>query len=115
MTFFRPEFFNRLDAVVTFDPLSPESIRAITLKELEELPRREGLIRANIRLQWTEDLVDFLAASGFDRRYGARPLQRAVERLVATPLACYLAENPRVCDAVIRVFLDGNRQVRFQV
>ena len=78
--FFRPEFYNRLDAVVTFDPLGPETIRAITLKELGEIERREGLERAGLKLRWSERLVVWLAREGFDARYG-----RAVAAHAGTP------------------------------
>jgi ATP-dependent Clp protease ATP-binding subunit ClpC len=93
-SFFRPEFYNRLDAVVTFDSLSPETIRAITLKELGQVERREGLERAGLRLRWSERLVAWLGREGFDARLGARPLQRVLERRVVAPLARYLLSHP---------------------
>jgi ATP-dependent Clp protease ATP-binding subunit ClpC len=94
MGFFRPEFFNRIDAVVIFDPLTPPIIRAIAEKELADLSRREGLTQRNLRLEWTDRLLDHLTATGFDPRYGARPLQRAIESTVVTPLARYLVDHP---------------------
>ncbi|MBY0456737.1 MAG: AAA family ATPase [Gemmataceae bacterium] len=93
MRFFRPEFFNRMDAVVTFRPLLPGSVRAITRRELDAIARREGLARAGVSVVWGEELVDHLAAIGFDPRYGARPLQRAIEREVVAPLARWLLAN----------------------
>ena len=96
MAFFRPEFFNRLDAVVTFHPLGAETIRAITRKELAAIAAREGLSRAGVSVRWTERLVDHLAAVGFDARYGARPLQRTIEREVVAPLAKWLLERPHL-------------------
>ncbi len=107
MGFFRPEFFNRIDAVVTFDPLTPETIRAIAEKELREISQREGLIRAGLRLRWTTALLDHLADEGFDPRYGARPLQRAIEMLVVTPLSKYLVDRP-TRDATIVIDVDSN-------
>jgi ATP-dependent Clp protease ATP-binding subunit ClpC len=94
MAFFRPEFFNRLDAVVTFRPLGADTIRAITRKELAAIAGREGLSRAGMTVRWTDRLVDHLAAVGFDARYGARPLQRTIEREVVAPLAKWLLERP---------------------
>lgn len=93
MAFFRPEFFNRLDAVVTFHPLGSETIRAITRKELTAIAAREGLERHGITVQWSDRLVDHLARIGFDARYGARPLQRAIEREVVAPLAKWLLKQ----------------------
>jgi ATP-dependent Clp protease ATP-binding subunit ClpC len=88
--FFRPEFFNRIDAVVRFDALTPRDVRAIAEKELRDLAGREGITKWGVRLAWTEGLLDHLAGVGFDARYGARPLQRAVEGMVVAPLARFL-------------------------
>jgi ATP-dependent Clp protease ATP-binding subunit ClpC len=105
MDFFRPEFFNRIDAVVAFDPLDASCVQAITRKELTDLAAREGLVKARIRLTWTNAVVAHLAQTGFDRRYGARPLQRTIERQVIAPLSCYLLANPGLTDAVIQLDL----------
>jgi ATP-dependent Clp protease ATP-binding subunit ClpC len=115
MAFFRPEFFNRIDAVVTFRPLGPETILAITRKELAEIGRREGLARANLRLTWTDQLESHLAKAGFDARYGARPLQRTLETLVVTPLARYLLEHPDLKDAQVCADLDSAGSVAFAI
>jgi len=93
MRFFRPEFFNRMDAVVTFRPLLPASVKAITRRELDAIAKREGLIRGGVSVKWSEALVEHLASEGFDARYGARPLQRAIEREVVAPLARWLLAN----------------------
>jgi ATP-dependent Clp protease ATP-binding subunit ClpC len=90
---FRPEFFNRIDAIVSFEPLTQASIEAITTKELSEIASREGLAKAGLKLTWSADVVAHLARTGFDRRYGARPLQRTIERLVVTPLSRHLLEH----------------------
>jgi ATP-dependent Clp protease ATP-binding subunit ClpC len=106
MAFFRPELFNRIDAVVTFRPLGESSILAITRKELEAIAAREGLARAGVRLSWTEGLLHYLAKRGYDERYGARPLQRALEALVVAPLSRYLLEHPEARHRVIHLGLD---------
>ncbi len=111
--FFRPEFYNRIDAVVTFQPLHVETIHAITRKELTEIASREGLVRAGLRLSWTERLVTHLARAGFDRRYGARPLQRTLETLVVTPLAEYLLDHPALRATEVRMDLDDRGRVVF--
>jgi ATP-dependent Clp protease ATP-binding subunit ClpA len=99
--FFRPEFVNRIDAVVPFRPLGPDAVRRITEKELGELARREGLARAGLTLAWTPALVDQLAQTGFDPRYGARPLQRAIESAVVAPLARFLVANPALAGRTV--------------
>lgn len=88
--FFRPEFINRIDNVVLFDPLKKEAIRQITMKELSELNQREGIRKRGLRLDFRPGLIDRLLEVGFDERYGARPLQRAIEEWVVQPLAQWL-------------------------
>ncbi|MBI3924711.1 MAG: ATP-dependent Clp protease ATP-binding subunit [Armatimonadetes bacterium] len=75
---FRPELFNRLDRVVPFGPLGPAAIGRIAERELELIRRREGLRYRDLELRIEPGVASFLAESGFDRRYGARPLKRAV-------------------------------------
>ncbi|HEY7116529.1 MAG TPA: AAA family ATPase [Tepidisphaeraceae bacterium] len=107
---FRPEFVNRIDAIVPFDPLTPESIQAIAEKELRDLSTREGLAKSNLRLEWTPAVIDLLAATGFDPRYGARPLQRALETLIVTPLAKYLVSHPKTAGR-LRLDVDAAGQI----
>ena len=92
--FFRPEFFNRIDAVVEFHPLGRESVRVIAEQQLQRLAMREGLAAAGIMLSWTGRLLDHLIAHGFDARYGARPMQRVIETTVVAPLGRLLVERP---------------------
>lgn len=112
MRFFRPEFFNRLDGVVTFAPLGPDTVRAIARKELTDLANREGLQRADLKLEPSPRLVEFLAKEGFDARYGARPLQRTIERLVIAPLARWLLDRPELRGAAVRLDLNDDGTVR---
>lgn len=90
---FRPEFFNRLDAVVAFSPLSQAVIRLITEKELRDLQQREGLDRFGQQLTWTDALVEHLSAVGFEAKLGARPLQRFIETDIVAPLARWMVEH----------------------
>jgi ATP-dependent Clp protease ATP-binding subunit ClpC len=113
LRFFRPEFANRIDAVVSFRPLDPAAVRAIVAKELAELARREGLARAGLRLSWSEPAVDALARAGTDDRYGARPLQRTLETLVVAPLARHLLALPGLRGAEVRIDLDRYGRIEF--
>jgi ATP-dependent Clp protease ATP-binding subunit ClpC len=115
MDFFRPEFFNRIDAVVNFGILDKQVIEEITEKELSELTGREGLERSKVKLTWTNNLVKHLTKIGYEPRYGARPLQRTIEKLVVIPLARYLIENPEVRGELIKVDVDISGKVYFQV
>jgi ATP-dependent Clp protease ATP-binding subunit ClpC len=109
--FFRPEFFNRLSGIVTFHPLDRETAARITRRELNLLNAREGLVRRSLRLTWTDPILNAIAAQGFDSRYGARPLQRTVERMVAAPLATWIVSNPLPPGSIIEVDWDQDHVV----
>ena len=109
---FRPEFFNRLDGVVTFRALSAADVAAIARKELIDLAAREGFVAAGIRLEWSEEVVAAVAQAGYDPRYGARPLQRALEEMVATPLARWKSTHAGIRNATVRVELEPGGVVR---
>jgi ATP-dependent Clp protease ATP-binding subunit ClpC len=113
--FFRPEFFNRLDNVVQFQPLSKNTVEQITEKELLSISKREGLLSKQIKLLWTKEVTDILSAKGFDKRYGARPLQRTIETLLTSPLAKFLLENPNLKDAEIEIISDESEEFNFKV
>jgi len=83
--FFKPEFRNRLDAVVKFAKLDKISMKKIVVKFLNEL--NELLEEKNIRVRPTESLVDHLTDVGFDPAMGARPLSRKINELIKVPLS----------------------------
>ncbi len=91
---FRPEFVNRIDELVIFNPLKAEDILTITKKELDGLKQREGFKKTGLEVQFLPELINHLASIGFDKRYGARPLQRALENHVVMPVAKWMLENP---------------------
>lgn len=91
--FFRPEFFNRIDRIVAFRSLSPEAVRQITRREVGKLLMREGIVRRNLLVEVDEAVIGRLAELGFHPHYGARPLQRAIERAVILPLARILVDE----------------------
>ncbi len=111
MEYFRPEFFNRMDGVVNFAPLNAEHIQSITRKELAEIASREGLTKSKLQLQWTDEVVTRLAQTGFDRRYGARPLQRTIERLVIAPLSRFLLANPGLTNCTLQLNLRDDKEI----
>lgn len=96
--FFRPEFFNRMDRMVVFDPLTPETVEKIAAAELAALAVREGLAVRRITLQFSLALIRHVAQRGFDPVYGARPLQRRVEELIVAPLSTWLVAHPQAAD-----------------
>lgn len=91
--FFRPEFFNRIDHIVSFQPLGKSTILEITRIELNEATKREGFRDRRIELQFDPALIQAVARAGFDPAYGVRPLQRAIEELVVMPLARLLVKE----------------------
>ncbi len=101
---FRPEFFNRLDSVIAFSPLSREVMQQITMKELDDLRRREGLERYGRQIEWSERLIDHLSRTGFQSSLGARPLQRTIEADIVAPLAKWLVQQHAA--PVSRLLLD---------
>ncbi len=111
--FFRPEFFNRLDAVVAFQPLDKRSLYKITEKEIAAVSKREGLAEKGIKLVWKTEIIEHLAKKGFDPRYGARPLQRTIETLLTAPLAEFLLQNPILKDCEIVVNLGTDEHFEF--
>jgi ATP-dependent Clp protease ATP-binding subunit ClpB len=88
---FRPEFLNRIDEIVVFGQLTREQIAEIVEHQLERV--RARLADRGITLDLTEAAKDALAEAGWDPAYGARPLKRAVQRLVENPLAMRLLEG----------------------
>ncbi|MCX7598584.1 MAG: ATP-dependent Clp protease ATP-binding subunit, partial [Armatimonadetes bacterium] len=82
---FRPEFLNRIDEIVLFRPLGAEQIRQIARLMVQEVER--NLAEKGLRLHATESALDVLARAGYDPQFGARPLRRAIERLLVRPLS----------------------------
>jgi len=100
---FRPEFFNRIDHVVAFSQLCLEEIEQIVEIVLQEAGERAGLRRRGIRLAVSQEARRHLARAGFHPTRGARPLKRAVEELVVTPLAVMLAAEPQLAGLTVEV------------
>ena len=84
-THFRPEFINRIDEVVIFEPLAREQIAGIAQIQLNRL--RQRLAERELSLELSDEALDKLIAIGYDPVYGARPLKRAVQRWIENPLA----------------------------
>jgi ATP-dependent Clp protease ATP-binding subunit ClpC len=90
---FRPEFVNRLDKVIVFQPLNREHMRAILQKELNRVLERRGLKNREWAVEWESSALDFLLDRGFNAQMGARPLKRAIEQYVVAPLASNIVEH----------------------
>lgn len=82
---FRPEFINRIDEIVVFHPLDKEQIKMIAQIQMNRL--RARLAEREYGLSITDEALDYLAATGYDPVYGARPLKRSIQQHVENPLA----------------------------
>jgi ATP-dependent Clp protease ATP-binding subunit ClpB len=98
---FRPEFLNRIDEIVEFKPLTEEQLAEIVELQLERL--RGRLAERGIELELTDEAKQVLADAGWDPTYGARPLKRAIQRLVENPLALRLLEGDFADGDAVRV------------
>lgn len=83
--FFKPEMRNRIDQICKFKKLDTLAIKKIVVKFVDEL--KTSLASKNIRLNLNEDVVDMLAAKGYDSKMGARPLARKIDELIRVPLS----------------------------
>jgi ATP-dependent Clp protease ATP-binding subunit ClpC len=90
---FRPEFINRLDKIIVFQPLSRELMRDILKLELKRLQERRGLRNRDWAVEWESSAIEFLLDKGFSPEMGARPLRRAIDQYVLAPLAASLVEH----------------------
>jgi ATP-dependent Clp protease ATP-binding subunit ClpB len=88
---FRPEFLNRIDEIVEFHPLSREQLGEIVELQLRRL--RQRLAERGISLELTDKAKETVADAGWDPTYGARPLKRAIQRMIENPLALRLLEG----------------------
>jgi ATP-dependent Clp protease ATP-binding subunit ClpB len=98
---FRPEFLNRIDEIVVFSALTREQLGAIVELQLARL--RERLAERGLRLELTDAAKEVVTDAGWDPTYGARPLKRALQRLVENPLALRLLEGDFAEGDTVRV------------
>jgi ATP-dependent Clp protease ATP-binding subunit ClpC len=90
---FRPEFINRLDKIIVFQPLSRELMRIVLRKELDRVLERRGLKERAWAVEWEASAIELLLDRGFSREMGARPLKRAIDQMLLAPLAATLVEH----------------------
>ena len=110
---FRPEFLNRIDEVVIFHPLGQEQARAITRLQMNELGAR--LLEQGLTLHAEDSAIDLLCKEGFSQTQGARPLRRAIERLLTVPLSLriLLANIPEHGEVYVQE-LDGKLEINIR-
>ena len=111
---FRPEFLNRVDDIVIFRPLGEEQLSHIVDLRLKDLQRLLG--DRNITIELTSEARHQLLMTGYDRAYGARPLKRAIQRLIQDPLAIKILDGEVLHGDHVKVEADPlNNQLKFEV
>jgi ATP-dependent Clp protease ATP-binding subunit ClpB len=106
---FKPEFLNRVDETVTFNPLGREEIKQIVDIQLKRLVRM--LADRKIRLEMNDRAKAFLADKGYDPVYGARPLKRTIQKLIQDPLALKILAGEIGEGTIVSVDTDGRELI----
>ena len=106
---FRPEFINRIDEVVIFEPLARDQIAGIAQIQLGRL--RQRLAERELNLELSDEALDKLIAVGYDPVYGARPLKRAVQRWIENPLAQLILAGKFAPGASVKGRVEGDEIV----
>jgi len=101
---FRPEFLNRVDEIIVFHSLSEEHLKEIVEIQLEQM--RGRLADRHVRLELTDRARTHLVRSGYDPTYGARPLKRAIQKQIETPLGRLMIKGEIRDGQVVRVDFD---------
>ena len=105
--FFRPEFINRIDEVITFRPLHNESLSGILDLKLGDL--HERLAQQKLKLELADDARAIILEKGYDPASGARPLARAIERLLTRPISAKIVEDAFQPGDTVLATADGDR------
>ncbi|MBO5997177.1 MAG: AAA family ATPase, partial [Alphaproteobacteria bacterium] len=105
-SFFRPEFINRLDEIIVFNPLKKEHIRSIVDIQLQHLQDR--LSDRHVTLKLDDKAKDWLADNGYDEEFGARPLKRLIQQEVENPLAIKLLNGDIKDNSTVEISADKN-------
>jgi len=107
----RPEFLNRIDEIVMFQPLKRKEIRKIVDIQFKQIQQR--LQEAGISLEATDEVLDYLGEQGFDPQFGARPLKRVLQRVILSELSKEILSGKVSKDAVVEAVLEDGA-VRFE-
>ena len=89
---FRPEFLNRIDAIVYFKKLTPSDVKQIAQLQVNDLAQR--LAERSVQLDISQDAITHIAELGYSPDLGARPLKRAITNHITVPISQFLLKNP---------------------
>jgi len=110
--FFKPEFRNRLDSIITFNSLTPQTVQKIVDKFINQL--EDNLKEKNISIILDSNVKNFLVKNGYSEIFGARPLSRLIQLKIKEPIADYLLSNSKFKSKIlIRVNMIGNDKLKF--
>lgn len=109
--FFSPEIYNRFDEVICFKPLTREVLGIIINREIGKVLERRGLVRLGVEVEIDPLVKEYILEIGYDPKYGARHIQRAVEKAVATPLATLIASSGVKNGDYVRVNMRNGKPV----
>jgi ATP-dependent Clp protease ATP-binding subunit ClpC len=108
---FRPEFLNRIDEIIMFSPLSMEQMREIVALQMKEVQDR--LSEHGLKVELTPTAGEWLANAGYDPAFGARPLRRALQKYVESPLSVKLLSGEFQDGDTVLVDVDENNNITF--
>jgi ATP-dependent Clp protease ATP-binding subunit ClpB len=106
--YFRPEFLNRIDDIVTFDSLTQEDIKIIAQHMIQDLELR--LLEKDIKVEVSEKAYQWLSDRGYDPLYGARPLRRLIQKVVVDPIALKILKGELKDSSLILISVENQEQ-----
>ena len=109
--YFRPELYNRIDQVLPFEPLSKEVVRFVVDRELKLFRKREGVRFRKMDLLIEEKIHNFLSKEGYNSKYGARYLQRAIREKLILPLAKELSTHDYDDQLIVKIKQSGKNLI----
>src|SRR5690606_26328076 len=104
-----PEFLNRIDQIINFRPLSIEVAESIARRELQHVLERAGITRRKLSVDVDAAVLSALVKEGYSPHFGARPLKRAVERMVLLPVARAIAAGRIAEQALLSLRFEENQ------
>ncbi|HNY13207.1 MAG TPA: AAA family ATPase, partial [Candidatus Wallbacteria bacterium] len=109
--YFRPEFINRLDEIIVFNSLDRESMKNIVKLRLAELG---GLVsEKNIKLEFTDGVIKHIVDTGFSPQFGARPVNRVIEKSIKGPLAMKILSREIIEGMNVKCLMSGD-EIKFK-
>lgn len=105
--FFRPEFLNRLDEIILFNKLTKDKIKDIVKIQIEKLKKK--LLEKNIKMEYTGNLISYIAKEGYDEIYGARPIKRVIKNYLENEIAKLIISGKLLPEKTIFIDVTDNQ------